>query len=721
MQKNRQRYLTGSIGNRPTQDPGRKREIPCVRSVSGHRRRICKGEMHSGRLLCWLLCTLLIAGVKPAGAQQAVSLDSLARFWQSIYDTTAFPQLWNATQTLPRELLAKAQPDEVYNGIGNPYVTGPPWNEGVPKVNEAYVWSLAKSGDNLWFGTNANTLCAVLYGLGVAFGTGPEPYETASVVCEFDEGQYPLLNIDRRSPNIYSYDSAAGILTKKTPDDTLISRSYGLRAAGALDGVVLLGGPGIDGVKLFAYDTETGAYLGSHHYNEYDNIRSFITVENILYTSMKVVGGGSHILRWTGDATDPFQFEVVGELETEAVFFAYHEGRICVSSWPFLDINTLTIREACVYISPSVPAGGLSSAHKDGWSILWRASDYDPDPITALSYAGGAMASFDGYLYWGTMHVPFASVILHNYLYEPADMTSAFLGSYRPIHLFRGRNLGGGSPEIELLYGMEKLPKYTPTIPLFPKSGGKWVIVPNNMGMQPLWGPAGWGNFYNNYTWTMSVFENQLYVGTMDWSYLYIESMSILLDAFGIPEVEEEIELPPYHLGGDLFRIPDSDSEGIAESLDGVGNYSSYGIRTMVADDALYLGMANPMNLLTDTTDHLPEGGWELIRLGEASSGILDLEELPARYILTQNYPNPFNSETTIAFSLPTDASVSIDIYDTRGRRIRNLVSGRRMAGNHFVTWDGNDKNGRPSPSGLFFIVFHSGNHRLTEKMLLIR
>jgi hypothetical protein len=35
----------------------------------------------------------------------------------------------------------------------------------------------------------------------------------------------------------------------------------------------------------------------------------------------------------------------------------------------------------------------------------------------------------------------------------------------------------------------------------------------------------------------------------------------------------------------------------------------------MVADDALYLGMANPMNLLTDPLDDKPEGGWELLRL----------------------------------------------------------------------------------------------------------
>lgn len=45
-----------------------------------------------------------------------------------------------------------------------------------------------------------------------------------------------------------------------------------------------------------------------------------------------------------------------------------------------------------------------------------------------------------------------------------------------------------------------------------------------------------------------------------------------------------------------------------------MGNPSSYGIRTMLSSgDGLYLGMANPMNLLT--APGKPMGGWELIQV----------------------------------------------------------------------------------------------------------
>jgi hypothetical protein len=134
------------------------------------------------------------------------------------------------------------------------------------------------------------------------------------------------------------------------------------------------------------------------------------------------------------------------------------------------------------------------------------------------------------------------------------------------------------------------------------------------MNADPMWGAAGFGNFYNNYTWTMRPYEGQLFVGTMDYSYLLEEGLPLLLYLLGLPP-DTPVPLPDAVHGADLYRFPDAASPALAESLNGVDNASTYGIRTMISDDALYLGMANPMNLLTDPLDDLPEGGWELLRL----------------------------------------------------------------------------------------------------------
>ncbi len=83
---------------------------------------------------------------------------------------------------------------------------------------------------------------------------------------------------------------------------------------------------------------------------------------------------------------------------------------------------------------------------------------------------------------------------------------------------------------------------------------------------------------------------------------------------FNFPE--EMTETMKRYYGADLWRFTKTDGPAKAVSLSGVWNYTNYGVRNMVSTTgALYLGMANPMNLLTNPADEVPEGGWELIQL----------------------------------------------------------------------------------------------------------
>ena len=60
-----------------------------------------------------------------------------------------------------------------------------------------------------------------------------------------------------------------------------------------------------------------------------------------------------------------------------------------------------------LYMSPVVPLGGLTTANANNWVKVWRATDYEPDTLVVRTYGGGDLSSFDGTLFWGTMHVPF--------------------------------------------------------------------------------------------------------------------------------------------------------------------------------------------------------------------------------------------------------------------------------------------------------------------------
>lgn len=566
--------------------------------------------------------------------------EQIEEFWQETYgnDDVSAQQIDPSLATLNWELLAKAPPDECYDGIGNPYPSGPPCTTGRPKVNQAYVWGLTKSGDDLWFGTAANVHCLVLGGyLDIS-----SPHEIDSWVCEFGASQLsqnppslPASIGDWRPPRLYVYNTQSETLIDKTtavvgPGTVALSSTLGIRSAGTISNVVILAGPAMaGGLNMFAFDATTGNYLGFDQLAGYNNIRKWLTVDGVLYTAVGNTAGGGSVLRWRGDAGDPFQFEVVGNLDGVGTELALHEDRLFVSTWPSPGSGAL----GGIYMSPSIPPAGLTASDAISWTKVWQADDYEPDPVTAATYGSGALASYGGYLYWGTMHVPFLSTAAHIQYYQaitstypsnnpPVDIPLAVLGPYRPISIFRGQNFDT-TPELELLYGLPLLPvaSYDPVTDYV-----RWDLLPNNMYASPSMGFAGFDNFFNNYTWTMDIYEEQLFVGTMDWSYLGSELLETVLEPVISSTVDISIELPPPSgVGADLFRFPAPEAMAVPESIEGVGNYSNYGVRTMIADDDLYLGMANPMNLLTDPNDDVPEGGWELLRLSPFSDIYLPL------------------------------------------------------------------------------------------------
>lgn len=85
-------------------------------------------------------------------------------------------------------------------------------------------------------------------------------------------------------------------------------------------------------------------------------------------------------------------------------------------------------------------------------------------------------------------------------------------------------------------------------------------------------------------------------------------------------------------------------------------------------------------------------------------------------YSPPQNYPNPFNPVTTITYTLPEQARVTVDIYNVLGQRVGRLVDESQSAGKHSVIW-----NGEPAPTGLYFYRIVAGDKIDHGKMLLLK
>jgi len=573
---------------------------------------------------------LFVALTAPVGAvEPAADADWIEHYWAQEY---SLPEELSFS-ALQRQLLAKASPDELFTGIGGAYTPYVPGGSGTPKVNDAYVWGLTRgTGDrDVWFGTVANMPCLVIAQMGGLLGGGTVgPLATDELVCEVEQGTYlsamgltgtvPAVLGDWRAPHMYHYTDT-GLLVEVTPVDgaagELVKDTIGLRSAVTLDGIVLLAGPsitgwqGLGGINLFAFDADDGTLLGATKLAAYDDIRSWVVVNGVAYAGVKnsaPVGGtmwGS-VLKWTPLPGDVFHLEVVGLTAGQTAEVEYHEGRIFAIEWPGAAMAGGFTRTIGLWMSPLVPVGGsLGSEHQSLWTKVWDVTEYEPDPLTARTYLGGALASFDGQLYWGTMHLPMLGPLLHIMTYGLEDdpaVLAALAGAHRPISVFRGRGFGTATEKTEVLYGLDPLPAYLPD----GAGGREWTLVPSGMG-SPVYGLAGFGNPFNTYDWSMVVHQNQLYVGTFDWSYLGTLAPDVLYSLLGMEPPEGSLDLPIPLYGADLWRFPSGKSMALPVSLTGVGNETNYGVRTLVsAPNRLYVGTANPMNL------H-PLGGWELV------------------------------------------------------------------------------------------------------------
>jgi hypothetical protein len=115
--------------------------------------------------------------------------------------------------------------------------------------------------------------------------------------------------------------------------------------------------------------------------------------------------------------------------------------------------------------------------------------------------------------------------------------------------------------------------------------------------------------------------------------------------------------------------------------------------------------------------------GKELISQGpiESIPVMVDAESEPAEFTVVQNYPNPFNAMTTIEFTIPADGLTRVNIYNTAGQKIRELVSSYLSAGRHSVVWDGTDQLGNWVPTGLYITRMISNEISISNRMLMIK
>lgn len=91
---------------------------------------------------------------------------------------------------------------------------------------------------------------------------------------------------------------------------------------------------------------------------------------------------------------------------------------------------------------------------------------------------------------------------------------------------------------------------------------------------------------------------------------------------------------------------------------------------------------------------------------GSASSG----------YTLGPSHPNPSSAATTISYTLPSPAHVTLRVYDVLGRAVATLADETQAAGTHLATF-----NAAGLPGGVYVYRMEAGAFSQTRRLTLIR
>jgi hypothetical protein len=192
---------------------------------------------------------------------------------------------------------------------------------------------------------------------------------------------------------------------------------------------------------------------------------------------------------------------------------------------------------------------------------------------------------------------------------------------------------------------------------------------------------------------------------------LYQHGSQNMIWDYSLPDVYTQALLPTMPASTTLFtnQYPQYPDHALAI-------YNSNGSYRTVAASFQLCKIADAANTLPDMLSVICD------TLGIGSGGSVDMDDplTPEAWVVS-NYPNPFSDTSIIKFDLAMSAPVRIDIYNTRGQRVRSIELGNLTKGTSIARWDGRDDNGHLVASGIYAARISRPGYHKTLKMLYMK
>gem|GEM_PF-4833813 len=100
---------------------------------------------------------------------------------------------------------------------------------------------------------------------------------------------------------------------------------------------------------------------------------------------------------------------------------------------------------------------------------------------------------------------------------------------------------------------------------------------------------------------------------------------------------------------------------------------------------------------------------------------IIEGPVVAGKEVLENIYVYNSNRNTVINFEINRKADIEIKIYDSAGRKIRELIKDFFEPGKYQVLWTGKSSSGNYAGSGNYFLIFKAGREKFVRKFLLIK
>lgn len=555
------------------------------------------------------------------------------------------------------EKVLQAPVDESYFGPNDPRNSYDPLSKNHPlpgsqaRRNGGYAWGVTTHGDEIWYGAFMNGWCLWLQPAGL-----PAPTETTA---DFYNFQSPInacnLREKNRPPVIQIFDSKTKKLTVFQSKDPAFAAAMdnlvAIRSASTVGDIIFVGGliggdaaaasGSMDsddsyffkGIRIIAINAVTKKFLGAVTIGDLNESRKMSVIEQPdgshgLYLGASSRSGKSYLLRWTGSATNPFPaakgdgyagFEKVADNsgagligEIQSLKDDAGQTRLVMSSWSsWPSVN----KSGGLYLSSPMPAGGFHSGAKGALEPLLILDQFDPDPLLGPTWGGGMLSVYRNKIYWGTMTIGSVYAGAYNAANPALSMTPAIRDNIartlyaRAAHVFRVDAGNPAKPKIEMLFGSEYYPVVDP-------ADGSLSYQPNKLGLKPLMGDAGFGFGTVNYSWESAVYDDKLFIGTMDYSGGLVDYLANKKIP-GDHQINANLRIAKeqgFIAGGDMLVFENDTDQPRVITRDGLGNHDVNGFRNFVTlNGALYVGTSSEANMG-------PTAGYAFYRLADPAA-----------------------------------------------------------------------------------------------------